>query len=215
MDILKYAQLLYPEIKNIEELYGSQNRDNIIKEIVDLISDIEMMSILDENISNMVNEQSIRDYKAKLIRLRAKQKNKHLIKFIEDLTAACDTQLKKLTPQALKTLDDLKAISPVLAQVIKFYEENRQSGIMTTQELFDYFSGLSKEVESKELNTKESKFRGLTTKDIDPAAKAKIQEILNLLKSNGIGYKVSGMNMDKTTAADLEQMRLLYMATKC
>lgn len=215
MDILKYAQLLYPGIKKIENLYDSQNRDNIIREIVDLISDIEMMSILDEDISNMANEQSIRDYKAKLIRLRAKQKNENLIKFIDDLTAACDAQLEKLKPKTLKTLDDLRTISPVLAKVIKFYEENRQSGIMTTQELFDQFSGLSKEVESEELNTKENKFRGLTAKDIDPTAKAKIREILNLLKSNGIGYKVSGMNMDKTSAEDLKQMKLLYMATKC
>ena len=78
MDILIYAQLLYPEIKNIEELYGSQNRDNIIEEIVDLISDMELMPVLDEVISNMTNEQSIRDHKAKLIRLRAKHKNKNL-----------------------------------------------------------------------------------------------------------------------------------------
>ena len=176
---------------------------------------MELMPVLDEVISNMTNEHSIRDHKAKLIRLRAKQKNKNLINFIDNLTAACDAQLEKLKPQALKTLDDLKVISPVLANVINFYETRPSGVMMTTQELFDQFSELSKEVKSEELNNKENKFRGLSYKDIDPKAKRKIREILDLLKTPGTGYKVSGLNMNKTSVADLEQMRLLYMATKC
>ena len=155
----------------------------------------------------MTNEQSIRDHKAKLGILRAKQKNGNLMKFIDDLMAACDAQLKKLTPQALKTLDDLMNMSETLKKVINFYETERSKRIITTQELFDQFKDLSSD-KNKELMK-------LTSKDIDPVAKSKIKEILDLLKTPGAGYKVSGLNMNETSAADLEQMRLLYMATKC
>ena len=155
----------------------------------------------------MTDEQSIRNHKAKLDILKAKQKNGNLMKFIDDLMAACDAQLKKLTPQALKTLSDLMNMSETLKKVINFYETERSKRIITTQELFDQFKDLSSD-KNKELMK-------LTSEDIDPAAKAKIREILNLLKTPGAGYKVSGLSMNKTSTEDLKQMKLLYMATKC
>ena len=212
MDILKYAQLLYPEIKKIEDLYGSQNRDNIIREIKNLKSNSGLVSILLKDITSITDKQSIEDHKAELSKLKEDPNNKNLIESINERIAACDTQLEKLKP---KTLDDLMGMSETLKKVIKFYEDHRKPGIiMSVQELFDQFKELSSD-KNKELMK-------LTSEDIDLAAKEKIQEILNYFKDpqkSIVGYKMLSMEMGSkdhpVTSEDLKQIKLLYAITNC